>query len=223
MYSTETTRTMGQLLGSLYPKPTRWRDGSDGPALYMNVDNLDNAFVLADALEEHGATRLANELGAFARGVQRDLERGYELVRGFRRQQRGIITPSPDKWRKLRSRLDRAIADIADGVDFHREVSKPYIHFRVQRARLNRQGYDERGKYWGGGAPIHRVMAIVPPDVADYILRHGPPEAKLGINSTYGKYQPGEFSIDEHVRTGDAKSAREEVARQFGLRTRRRV
>ena len=212
------TRTMGQLLGTLYPKPTRWRDGSVGPALYINVDNLENAFVLADALEEHGAIALANELGAFARGVQRDLERGYELVRGFRRQQRGIVTPSPDKWRELRSCLDHAITDIADGIDFHREAAAPYVPFRATRVLLNRSGYDDRGKYWGQGLPLYRVTAILPEDVFQYVLDH-----RHGGGSVAARPDEDGWDVEEHVRADDPKDAREQVARALGLRTRRRV
>ena len=217
---------MGQLLGALYPRPQRAGEFRSGPAVYINVENLDQALVLADALEEHGLTALAKELASFARGVERELRREYVPGEAYRptTRKKGVTSPRWEKWADLRRRIDHAITDIAEGVDFHREAQAPYVRLQAERVRLDQGGYDRGGRYWGRGLPLYRVTADLPADITRYVLDH--PSTYLGHRSGIHLQivtNTGEAWIDHHVRADDAKDAREQVARKLGLRTRRRV
>lgn len=220
------TRDMTELLRSLYPRRPERVEFRSGPQVYINLENLQNAYVLADALAEHGAIKVAEDLSAFARGVERELRREWVQGEGLRavRRQKGVTTPSWEKWKDLRKRIDHTITDIFEGADFYREAQAPFVHFRAERVRLDRGGYDSRGGYWGRGRPLYRVFADLPADVAAHILDHPSTHLRyrfgIQIRPIVGT---GEAEIDHHVRADDAKDAREQVARALGLRTRRRV
>lgn len=217
---------MTELLRSLYPRRPERVEFRSGPQVYINLENLQNAYVLADALAEHGAIKVAEDLSAFARGVERELRREWvqgEELRAVRRQ-KGVATPSWEKWKDLRKRIDHTLTDIFEGADFYREAQAPFVHFRAERVRLDRGGYDSQGKYWGGGLPLYRISAFLPENVTKFVLDHPATHLRyrsgIRIQSLFGT---DEAEIDHYVRADDAKDAREQVARKLGLRTRRRV
>lgn len=75
----------------------------------------------------------------------------------------------------------------------------------VERVRLDRGGYDRRGRYWGSGAPLYRVTSDEPLSDAQIERLYG----------TSAYYKPRE--IDEYVRASNAREAREKVAGMYRL------
>jgi hypothetical protein len=73
----------------------------------------------------------------------------------------------------------------------------------VERVRLDRGGYDSRGRYWGVGTPLYRVTS-------DEELPPGWYGSKY--HSRYQGY------IDEHVRASSARQAREKVASVYKIK-----
>ena len=93
------------------------------------------------------------------------------------------------------------------------ERARPSVVLEVERIRLDRQGYDRRGTYYGTGRPFFRVTSTgpLPPDVEPR------PTGRFGYVASDG------YWIDTFVRAETAREARREVAREFGVRPRTRA
>lgn len=67
----------------------------------------------------------------------------------------------------------------------HYPKDGPFSVTSAARVRLNRDGYDCRGEYWGDGAPLYRVTVEgptlegdrLPLDFVVYARRHRPDDA----------------------------------------------
>ena len=55
------------------------------------------------------------------------------------------------------------------------------IRLRAERVRINRQGYDSRGKYWGVGTPLYLVYGASPEhsNLSTHVRAPSAKEAKL--------------------------------------------
>lgn len=103
-------------LNRLDPSNTGHASFKTGTNVYISLIRIENAFVLADALEQHGYERLARELSAFARGVIRENKRAYRVGEGYEptKPTRGITSPSWERWRTLNRKIDDAIGAIQE-------------------------------------------------------------------------------------------------------------
>jgi len=83
-----------------------------GTNVYISYQNIENAFILADALEEAGYEKLAKQLSAFARGVIREMD--LDLWERRRYKKTVTVTPSWEKWRSLTRKIRDVIADMRE-------------------------------------------------------------------------------------------------------------
>lgn len=93
-----------------------------GTNVYISYQNIDNAFILADALEEAGYDKLSKQLSAFARGVIRAED--PELWESRRYKKTATITPSWEKWRSLNRKIRNVLIDLREE-KYQREEGVP--------------------------------------------------------------------------------------------------
>lgn len=198
-----------------------------GPAVYIDVENLDSGFVLVDMIVNVGCDRLAQDLFRLLRGVERELAPPGSSTK----RQRAVVTPSRERWKALRTRTLSLLAELEAGLDVAAERAKPFVALEVERIRLNAGGYDRSGRYWGTGGPSERLFRVSntggstdrPP-----VPVRGLPRLERGRWWKWGQLfywdEPDKTAwIDTHVRAPDAAKARALVARELGTRIRREV
>lgn len=98
--------------------------------------------------------------------------------------------------------------------DRHRRVidrARPKVVLDVARVPLNRDGYDRRGRYFGGGDNLFRVTS-----------REALPEPEHRFSRRWGYDGQEGFWIDTELRAKDARDARRQVATELALNVRSR-
>lgn len=98
-------------------------------------------------LSESEYERLYRRYLAAHADVQREIRRRHRTSKDWDRLNRAEV-----RLRRLEEAVQRAAR--RRGV-YSRDTKKKRV--RTERVRLNRGGYDSRGRYWGIGAPLYRV------------------------------------------------------------------
>ena len=112
--------------------------------------------------------------------------------------------PHQERWRKAQ-RVRRAA-----------EKARPTIVLDVERIRLDRQGYDPQGRYFGSGEPLFRVTSREP--LFDFIA-----ESLVSSQQRRLGYEAGDgFWIDATLRAPNARTARVRVAKELRVNARTR-
>lgn len=88
------------------------------------------------------------------------------------------------------------------------ERARPAVILDVERIRLDSQGYDSSGRYFGPGAPLFRVTGRepIPLDAARDLIADYGRYRQLGYEANDG------YWIDAELRAPDARAARQRVA-----------
>ena len=191
-----------------------WGKTADEDAITATGQLLETLALLGDAVGELGLATLSASIASFAAGVRK-------TYRGGRNP--GSVEPTYDRWRRIERVVGEARALLRSGQNPAAIETRPFVHLRADRIPLNRGGYDSRGRYFGGDAPLYRVTTTreILRVEAPWLWSRSTHWAFGKLFDRYGREvdDPGLHTaeVDTHVRAASAAEARDLVAVELGM------